>query len=70
MQVVDIVHTVTVDTCAGTQIILNRASLGADIVSAKSSELNIVVPGENEVSWPPLGLPDRARDHLTALEIT
>ena len=30
------------------QVILNSASLDADIVSAKSSELNVIVPGENE----------------------
>ena len=48
MALTDLVQTVTVDKCSGTQVILNRASLAADIVSAKSSELNVVVPGENE----------------------
>jgi len=48
VQVKDLVQTVTVDKCSGTQVILNRESLAAEIVSAKSSELNIVVPGENE----------------------
>ena len=40
--------TFTVDKCSGTQLILNKASLAAEIISAKSSELNIIVPGENE----------------------
>jgi len=48
VQVKDLVQTVTVDKCAGTQIIFNRASLSADVVTAKCSETNIVVPGENE----------------------
>jgi len=48
VQVKEIVHTVTVDKCSGTQVILNRESLAAEVVSAKSSELNIIVPGENE----------------------
>ena len=48
VQVKDLVQTVTVDKCNGTQVILNRESLNCEIVSAKSSELNVVVPGENE----------------------
>ena len=48
VQVKEVVQTVTVDKCNGTQVILNRESLGCEVVSAKSSELNIVVPGENE----------------------
>ena len=48
VQVLEMVQTVTVDKCAGTQVILNRASLEADVVTAKCSETNVVVPGENE----------------------
>ena len=40
--------TFTVDKCSGTQLILNRDSLNAEVVSAKSSELNIVVPGATD----------------------
>mmetsp|Transcript_23578 Transcript_23578/g.41575 ORF Transcript_23578/g.41575 Transcript_23578/m.41575 type:complete len:102 (+) Transcript_23578:57-362(+) len=45
VQVKESVQTVTIDKCDGTQLILNEASLSAEVVSAKSSELNIVVPG-------------------------
>jgi len=48
VQVKDKIMTVTVDKCNGTQLILTRESLDCEIISAKSSELNIVVPGENE----------------------
>jgi len=48
VQVRDVCQTITVDKCNGTQLILTRESLKAEIISAKSSELNIVVPGENE----------------------
>ena len=48
VQVKDVVQTVTVDKCNGTQVILNRESLACEVVSAKSSELNIVVPGAND----------------------
>jgi len=41
-------QTITVDKCSGAQLILNRESLHAEIISAKTSELNIVVPAENE----------------------
>jgi len=43
-----VVPTVTIDACAGTDVILNRNSLSTEIISAKSSALNVVVPGENE----------------------
>lgn len=48
VQVMGGARTFTVDKCSGTQLILNRESLDAEVVSAKSSELNIVVPGANE----------------------
>ncbi len=48
VQVTRSVQTVTIDKCAGTQLILNRESLGAEVVSAKSSELNIIVPGATD----------------------
>ena len=44
----ELAQSINVDKCDGVQIILNRASLNAEILSAKCSELNIVVPGENE----------------------
>lgn len=42
------VTTVTIDKCEGTTVILSRASLGAEVVSAKSSELNIQMPGATD----------------------
>ena len=42
------VHTITIDKCAGTQLILNKESLGVEVVTAKSDSFNIIVPGENE----------------------
>ena len=48
VQVRNMCMTITVDKCSGTQLILTRDSLAAEIISAKSSELNIVVPGEKE----------------------
>ena len=48
IQVRELTQSINVDKCDGVQIILNRASLNAEILSAKCSELNIVVPGENE----------------------
>jgi len=40
------VGTISVDKCEGTQLIMSEASLHADVISAKSSELNIIVPGK------------------------
>jgi adenylyl cyclase-associated protein len=48
VQVTGLVQTISIDKVDGAQLILSRASLNAEIISAKSSELNIVVPGENE----------------------
>jgi len=48
VQVKNLAMTFSVDKCSGTQLILNKESLAAEIISAKSSELNIIVPGANE----------------------
>lgn len=48
IQVTGSVQTISVDKCDGTQIILNKESLAAEVISAKSSELNIIVPAEKE----------------------
>ena len=48
VQVTGTVSTISVDKCDGTQLILSREAMGADIISAKSSELNVVVPGETD----------------------
>ena len=48
VQVKGACQTFTIDKCAGTQIILSKESLEAEVVSAKSSELNIVMPAAEE----------------------
>jgi adenylyl cyclase-associated protein len=48
VQVTGTVATISVDKCDGTQLILSRDATSADIISAKSSELNIIVPGASE----------------------
>lgn len=42
------VQTINIDKCDGVQVILSNDCLDAEIVSAKTSELNIVVPGATE----------------------
>lgn len=44
MQVLTKVPTVSIDKTDGCQIYLNRESLDVSIVSAKSSEMNVLVP--------------------------
>jgi len=39
------VHTISIDKSQGIQIILNEQSLGAELLTAKCSELNVIVPG-------------------------
>lgn len=48
VQVLSNVQTINIEKCSGTQLILNRDSLDAEVVSAKSSELNIIVPGATD----------------------
>mmetsp|Transcript_10085 Transcript_10085/g.61316 ORF Transcript_10085/g.61316 Transcript_10085/m.61316 type:complete len:145 (+) Transcript_10085:1187-1621(+) len=42
------VPTVTVDSTTGCQIFLSRDALGAEVLTAKCSEVNIVIPSERE----------------------
>jgi adenylyl cyclase-associated protein len=44
MQVLTKVPTISIDKTDGCQIYLNQASLDVSIVSAKSSEMNVLVP--------------------------
>jgi adenylyl cyclase-associated protein len=44
MQVLGIVPTITVDKTDGCQMYLSKDSLNAEIVSSKSSELNVMIP--------------------------
>jgi len=45
LQCTGTVHTVSIDKSQGIQVILNEASLKAEILTAKCSELNVIVPG-------------------------
>ena len=44
MQVLTKVHTISIDKTDGCQIYLNAGSLDVSIVTAKSSEMNVLVP--------------------------
>lgn len=44
-QVTGVVNTISIDKTDGAMVYLSEPSLGAQIVSAKSSEMNILVPG-------------------------
>lgn len=45
LQCTGTVNTVSIDKSQGIQVILNEASLKAEILTAKCSELNVIVPG-------------------------
>ena len=45
VQVTGTVHTISIDKSQGIQVILNEQSLGAEVLTAKCSELNVIVPG-------------------------
>lgn len=45
LQVLGHVPTISIDKTDGCQVYLGEASLSADIISAKSSEMNVLVPG-------------------------
>jgi len=47
-QVTGSVGTINVEKSDGTQLILSKDAVKADIISAKSSELNIIVPGATD----------------------
>lgn len=45
VQATGVVPTIAVDNCAGVQLYLASASLGCAITTAKSSEVNVLIPG-------------------------
>lgn len=47
VQVTQKVPTVSIDKCDGVQVYLSKDSLATEIVTAKSSEMNISVPQED-----------------------
>jgi len=48
VQIVGSVPTITIDKVDGVQIFLSEASIGTSIISSKSSEMNVLVPGATE----------------------
>ena len=48
VQVKGVVPTIAVDNTSGLQIYLSRASLGASITTAKSTEVNVLMPGATD----------------------
>merc|ERR1711892_1228067 len=53
MQVLGKVTTISVEKTDGCQMFLNAESVGAEIVTAKSSEMNVMIPvGEEFVEQP------------------
>ena len=48
MQVMDKVPTVSIEKTDGCQVYLSSNSLGVEIVSAKSSEMNIMIPKDGD----------------------
>lgn len=52
--------TISIDNTAGCQLYLNKESLGASITSAKSSEMNVLVPSdETDGDWVEHPLPQQ-----------
>merc|ERR1712098_574154 len=54
MQVLGKVPTISVDKTDGCQMFLNAESVGAEIVTAKSSEMNVMIPNGDEFVEQPL----------------
>ncbi|XP_034401251.1 adenylyl cyclase-associated protein 2 [Cyclopterus lumpus] len=48
LQVLGTVPTISINTTAGCQVYLSKDSINCDIVSAKSSEMNILIPQDEE----------------------
>ena len=57
-QVTGLVNTVSIDKTDGAMVYLSEASLGAQIVSAKSSEMNVLIPGADG-EFTELALPEQ-----------
>lgn len=54
------VQTVSIDKSSGIQVILNKESFEAEILTAKCSELNLLVPGKGEDDdWKEFPIPEQ-----------
>merc|ERR1711962_1711715 len=54
MQVLGKVPTISVEKTDGCQMFINQESIGVEIVSAKSSEMNVVIPDGDDVVEQPI----------------
>jgi len=54
MQVMGSVPTISIDKTDGCQMYLNKNALGAEIISAKSSEMNVLIPTDDDFREQPL----------------
>jgi len=48
IQVIEKVPSVSVDKCTGVQIFLSKTSVNAEIITSKSSEMNLVIPKSDD----------------------
>jgi len=68
MQVTGNVRTISVDKTDGCQMYLNKESLGVEIVTAKSSEMNVLIPeGEDFVEQP---IPEQFKTTISGGKLT
>lgn len=67
MQVTGIVPTISVDKTDGCQMFLSKESLGVDIITAKSSEMNVMIPTEEEFLEQPL--PEQFRTKVVGTKL-
>merc|ERR1719222_125602 len=54
MQVLVKVNTISVEKTDGCQMFVNKESIGVEIVSAKSSEMNVVIPDGDDIVEQPI----------------
>jgi len=67
LQVLGSVPTISVDKTDGCQMFLSKDSLHVDIITAKSSEMNVMIPNGDEFVEQPL--PEQFRTQVTGLKL-
>lgn len=64
MQVIGKCPTVSIDKTDGCQVYLSRDSIGAEIVTSKSSAMNILIPNENDDEYTEHPVPEQYKTVL------
>ena len=64
MQVIGKCPTVSIDKTDGCQVYLSRDSIGAEIVTSKSSAMNILIPNENDDEYSEHPVPEQYKTVL------